>query len=314
MKKGYLYIFLSAILFSTMEITLKVISSDYNPIQLTILRFIIGAIVLFPFALSGLKKKNCRLGKDDILFFALTGFICVVVSMVLFQLAVMYAEASAVAVLFSCNPVFVIPFAFFILHEKIYRRTILSLVFSLAGMLFIINPFHVSGEAAGFAFAILSAVTFALYGVTGRKRSERYGSFALTCFSFIFGASELFLLILMTRIDKVASFLTGVGLPAFADIPVLQGIGLAQIPGLLYVGICITGFGYLFYFLAMEATSAATASLIFFIKPALAPVLAFLILAEPLTFPKVTGILLILVGSLCSLFPELLKRKGNAPV
>lgn len=48
----------------------------------------------------------------------LTGFLCVVVSMTLFQLAVVYDKASTVAVLFSCNPIFAILFALLILREK----------------------------------------------------------------------------------------------------------------------------------------------------------------------------------------------------
>ena len=40
-----------------MEIALKVVSSNFNPIQLTLERFFIGSLVLLPFAIKSLKSK-----------------------------------------------------------------------------------------------------------------------------------------------------------------------------------------------------------------------------------------------------------------
>ena len=312
LKKGILYILLSTLLFSTMEIVLKVVAADFNPIQITFLRFLIGALVLMPMAVKGLRRRKCRLKRDDFVFFALTGFICVVVSMVLYQMAILYSPASVVAVLFSCNPVFVVLFAFLMLHEKIYRFTVVSLAVSIAGILVIMNPLHMSGSPAGFTLTLLAAGTFALYSVVGRKRSGRYGGIALTCLSFLLGSAEMLALIGIARIGGVAAFLTRAGLQPFAAVPILQGVSLHTLPSLIYIGIFVTGLGYTFYFLAMEATSTATASLVFFIKPALAPVLALLLIHEPITVGMAFGIVLILIGSLVAFVPgfRMQRNKG----
>lgn len=311
MKKGILSIFLSTVLFSTMEIALKAVANQFNAVQITFLRFFIGSIVLLPLAVKGLRRRKVHWKSGDFTFFALTGFICVVVSMVLYQLAIVYSQASVVAVLFSCNPVFVVLFAFLMLHEKIYKHTVLSLIVSLLGLVVIINPLHRTGSALGIALTILSAVTFALYGVVGRRRSETYGGFALTCFSFLFGSLEMLLLILISRMPAVSAFFVHAGLNAFAHVPIWQGITPQTLPSLLYIGVCVTGFGYAFYFLAMEATSAATASLVFFIKPVLAPLLALVILHDPITVNMAVGIVLILAGSLISFIPGFKLRKNR---
>lgn len=52
MKKGYIYIAFSTLFFSTMEIAIKLVASDFNPIQLNFIRFLIGSIILAPLALS----------------------------------------------------------------------------------------------------------------------------------------------------------------------------------------------------------------------------------------------------------------------
>jgi drug/metabolite transporter (DMT)-like permease len=297
-----------------MEIALKVVSDKLNPVQITFLRFLIASIILIPLAIKGLRSRKIHLKAGDFAFFALTGFICIVVSMVLYQMAIIYSQAAVVAVLFSCNPVFVVIFAFFILHEKIYKHTVLSLIVSILGIIVIMNPLHMSGSSLGIILIILSAATFALYGVIGRIRSQRYGGIALTCFSFLFGSVEMIVLIFITRIGFVSAFFTQIGLKSFASIPIFQGISFTLLPNLIYVGIFVTGLGYTFYFLAMEATSAATASLVFFIKPALAPILALIIIHEALTANMIVGILLIITGSLISFIPGLKMGKKQSQI
>ncbi|HEX3015238.1 MAG TPA: DMT family transporter [Desulfobacteria bacterium] len=314
MKKGYLYILLATVLFSTMEIALKVVTNSFNPIQMTFLRFLIGSIILLPLAIKGLRSRDFHPKTGDLAFFALTGFICVVVSMVLYQMAIFYSQAAIVAILFSVNPVFVVLFAFLLLHEKIYLHTVISIIISIAGIIVIMNPLHMSGTALGIVLTILSAIAFAFYNVVGRTRSDRYGGIAMTCFSFMFGSMEMLLLIFLSRISAVATFLTQVGLKSFADVPLLQGISLHTLPNLIYIGIFVTGLGYTFYFLAMETTSAAKASLVFFIKPVLAPILALILIHETITLNVVTGILLIIIGSLISFYPSLKLLFNGSPI
>lgn len=298
MKKGYLFIALSTFLFSTMEIVLKLVSGNFNSIQITVSRFIVGSIVLLPFALKSLKAKGVSLEKKDLTRFAFLGFICIVVSMILYQLAILYTKASAVAAIFSCNPIFVLFFAHFMLKEKIYKHHIISLISEVVGILFIINPFNTKLSVAGIVLTLLSAITFAFYGVCGKKSTRKFGGTVVTCFSFIFGSLELLVLVLLSHIPAVADMLIGAGLETFANVPLLTGYTASSIPVFLYIAICVTGMGYCFYFLAMEYTDPNTTSLIFFFKPILAPVLAFVILKEFIPINMIIGILFILMGSI----------------
>lgn len=298
MKKGYIYIMLSALLFSTMEISLKLVSDQFNPIQLIFLRFLIGSLILSPLAVRSLKKKELKLNKGDFAFFSLTGLICVVISMSFYQLAILCSKASTVAILFSCNPLFVIPLAYFILKEKIYRHTIVTMILSIAGILFIMNPMNMSDSITGITFSLLAAGTFALYSVVGKSKSSKYGGIVLNCFSFLMGSIEMLIIIGFSNISFISELFANSGLGIFAHIPAIQGISLNSLPSLLYIGVFATGLGYAFYFLAMEETSASTASMVFFIKPALAPVLSFIILHESITMNTISGIGLIIIGSL----------------
>lgn len=297
MSKGYIYIILSAIIFSTMEIAGKVVSKEINPFELNFLRFLIGALILLPLAIKDLRKRKIYLNKNDVGYFLISGFLCVFVSMSFFQLAIVYTKASTVAIVFSTNPVFTIPFAYFILKEQLNRNTIFSLLISLLGLICILNPFNIHSDIKGIVLAILAAITFSFYSVIGKMRSDRYGSIVMNCFTFLAGDFIMLFIILISHIQYIAKLNEKVGVSLLSNIPMIYGINQYNIFTLMYMGIVVTGLGYLFYFYAMEETSATTASIVFFIKPALAPILSLMVLHESISINTILGILFILIGS-----------------
>lgn len=291
----------TAVLFGTMETVLKFYAGVFHPVQITFLRFLIGGLVLLPMALKALKKRNVILNKQDMGFFCFTGFLGVVVSMILYQLAVVYGKASVAGVIFSCNPVFVVLFAYFLLGEPIDKLTVLSLIASFAGIVCIADPTNLAGNELSIILILLSAVFFALYGIAGRKKSQRFGGIAMTSFSFLCGSLEMFVLIYLTELPAVRDLLLDTGLKVFTHIPIIAGLTWAHIPPLAYIAVMVTGVGYASYFLAMEYTNPATASLAFYIKPILTSFMAWLFIGEPITLNMQVGIGLILLGSCFSL-------------
>ncbi|URZ05852.1 DMT family transporter [Clostridium felsineum] len=311
MKKGYVYITLTTIIFSTMEIALKLVSKDFNPIQLTFTRFFIGGLFLIPFALSALRTKKISISRKDLGYFAFLGFLGTFISMGLYQLAVQNTKASVVAVLFSCNPVFVTILAFFLLSETIHKSNIAALIFEVIGTIVIINPLNTKLSVLGITLTIASTVTFAAYGVSGKKKCTKYGGIVVTCFGFLFGSLEMLILIGLTHITPIANLLYNNGMKVFSNIPLFTGYTLKTLPIAAFICIINTGVGFACYFKAMEETSAQTTSLVFFFKPILAPILALIIINESIPLNMTIGILFILLGSLSSILPNLLSQKQS---
>lgn len=237
--------------------------------------------------------------------FAFLGFVGIVVSMTFYQFAVENANASVVAVLFSCNPVFVFLFAYLILRADIRRQHVIALILECLGAAILINPLHTDISMAGIVLSALATITFALYAVLGTRPCARCSGVVVTCGSFLFASLEMLVLILFSHVGAVADLFMANGLGLFANIPVFSGYSLSNILTMLYICVGVTGGGYACYFMAIEATSALTASLVFFFKPALAPILALIFLREPIPINMVVGIILILLGSLISLIPAL---------
>ncbi|MHA8110688.1 DMT family transporter [Lactobacillaceae bacterium Melli_B4] len=299
MRRTIIYVLISTFMFSSMEIALKIAGSAFSPIQLNLIRFFVGGLVLLPIVLHRNQHRDNPLTKRDWLLFVLTGFLCVIVSMTLYQLAIEYDEASTVAVLFSCNPVFSLIFAAIILREPIGRMNWISMLLSLAGLLVIVNPAKLTNPL-GISLAVGSAIMFGLYSIVSRWSSVRSGldGLTMTCYTFIAGSLELLALVLVSKIPSVAKILQAHSWArSFANVPVFQNVNLHYFWILFFISVCVTGGGFAFYFLAMDRGGVSIASLVFFIKPALAPILALLILRENITMNTIVGIIIILVSS-----------------
>ena len=301
-KKGYFYILITIILFTSYEVVLKFISGQLNSMQLTLCRFAVGFVILLPLALHTLKKRGERLDGKSLAHFALLGLLGIALSMPILHVAVNYAGSSVAAVLFSCNPVF-------LLKEPILPRHIAALVLEVAGTIAIINPFHTSVNLLGTGLALLSTILFSFYGVLGKRKCARYGGAVVTCFSFFFGSLILLVLILLSHIPALAEALIGAGLADFANIPIFAGYTLENLPYVLFVSVGVAGIGFCCYFLAMEYQPASVVSLVYFFKPALAPVLAWMVHGEVISRNMLLGIVLIVAGSLCAIIPGILEAR-----
>ena len=305
MNCGYVFILLATLFFSSMEVALKTVAYDFHPMQLNCTRFFIGGLLLIPFGMRALKKRGVSLDLDAWKGFAGLGFLGLVVSMMLYQVSILYVPASVVSVLFSCNPVLVLAFAFLILRTDIRPQHIIALVLEVLGALVIIDPLHTTLDMRGVTLVLLSAATFALYAVLGKKLCSRYSGLAVTSFSCVAASVEMLLIMALSHAAPVAEVLRSIGLPLFAEIPFMQGYTSGNILTVLYICIFVTGGGYACYFMGMERTSPMQGSLVFFFKPILAPLLAMFILGEAISWNMWVGIALILVASLISMLPTL---------
>lgn len=295
-----------------MEIALKSVQGVFSPIQLNLVRFFIGGLILLPIVLKNGKQPLMTKKWKSIGVFLLTGFLCVVVSMTLYQLAIMYDEASTVAVVFSCNPVFALLFAFFILKEKISRLGFISLVISIVGLIIIVNPENLTNPL-GLTLALGSALTFGLYGIVSRWGSSVTGmnGLATTCYTFLAGAIELLILVLISNINQVALLMDKLEwLKSFAKTPILHNVSLQYFWILLFICVFVTGGGFAFYFLAMERAGVSIASIVFFIKPGLAPILAMIIIGDKIAINTWIGIVVILIGSVITFIGSQLEQKN----
>lgn len=272
--KGYVYLIITILLFSTIEVVSSTLKGLIDPFQLTFLRFIVGGLTLLPFVLFSREKVTPK----DFLFFLGLGILNVLISMGCYQLAIVMGKASTVAILISSNPVFVALFSMLILKEKITKNGVVCILLGILGISLIIYKGDSGGDTIeGLILALLASVTFALYTVLGKFKTDNVSSVTMICWSSILG-SLLYIPVLMYK-----------KLPLFY-MP--QGSVLK----VLYLGIFVSGIAYVTYMKALKDLSASKGSMVFFLKPAIATVLAVIFLHETVRLNTILGMCLVLLG------------------
>ena len=158
--KAYINILIATLFFSSMEVAIKYTNGVFNPIQLNFVRFLVGGLILMPFAIKKLKKFDYKLTKVDYIKFAFLGGLQIVIGMSFYTVSILYIPAHMAAIIFSCNTFFSIVFAFIILREKIYTFTVIALCFSFSGMAIISNISEHDIKVTGVVLCLLAAISF----------------------------------------------------------------------------------------------------------------------------------------------------------
>lgn len=259
MKKGLFYILLTAVAFTTLEPVSKLIASDISPLAITFIRFFIGGALLLPLSVSKIRENNIQLRKSDYLRITLLGVLCICISMVLLQYAVLVADSPAfIAIIFSANSVFTIIIAAFILKDKITPKKFCAIALCAVGVV-VCADFSSGSNLFSVMLAVLSALTFSLYTILSKKYMAKVSGIIQTGLSFFIGSLILLAVLLIMKIEVVGA------------------LNMNNIVPMIYLGFAVTGVGYWSYFCAMEKASVMAASLVFFIKPVLTPFAAFFI-------------------------------------
>lgn len=281
MKNSFIYILITAVLFTTLEPVSKLIAMDISPMAMTCIRYFIGGIILLPFAIYKMKQGNVKLCGKDYGILAFLGVLCICISMTLLQFAVKTADSPAlIAIIFSSNSVFTILLAIFVLKEKFTVQKLLAVALCILGVI-VCADFSSGTNLLSIVYALGAAVSFSLYTVLSKKYSREIPGMIQTSFSFFFGSLVLLAILLLTGENLFA------GLDSFKNVSIL-----------LYLGIAITGVGYWAFFKALEKSSATAASTVFFIKPILAPFATFFINEIVPGYRVFLALVLVVAGSI----------------
>ena len=269
--------------FSTLEVVGKIIGSTISPIGVTAFRFLVGGLVLLPFAIGALRKRPQVFKAIDVLKIVIPGILNVAIAMLLLQFSIFYGKASLSAIIVSGNPIFVALFGWLILRERLNRFQVIGAFLGIVGLSFVIlaEPSVLQGSRnilLGAALATAAAVTFGLYTVISKKYVFQYGIFVFNSFSFISGAVILLIIAAIFR------------------LPLVSKLSLINVSAVLYLGIFVTGFAYYLFFEGLKNIPTALGSMFFYLKPLIASFLAVLFLHEHIFPLQIVGVLIVIFG------------------
>ncbi len=295
---SYVFLFITIFFFSTLEVTGKFISGGISPFAITIYRFLLGGLLILPFAISEIKKNKTKFRFTDFMKLSYPGIVNVTISMMLLQLAIYYGKASLTAIIVSSNPIFVAIFARIILKEKMNISRIFGIVAGLIGVVLIISAESdvqtiSRNPNLGIIFACLASIIFAFYTVISKKYVKKYGNLTTNTIAFFMGSIVL----------AIISVIFGMKLTFEPSLKNLLAIG--------YLGIFVSGIAYILFFEGLKKVPTAVGSMFFFLKPVIASILAYLIFRERINGIQIFGILVIIAGINIENIKNFIKKKDT---
>lgn len=265
--------------FSALEVVANPIRHRIDPFAMTFWRFLLGGLFLLPATLGQLRKQERAFSPRVVAWLAGLGILNVVIGMGAHALSVKYAKASTAAIIIAANPIAVNLFGWLLLGELLTLRRGLTLVLGFCGvMLIAAKPSPGEDTAFGIAAGLTGMASFAIYTVLSKRFVRRLGSLIVTVATF-FLASVAFLPLLLAA-----------GVRIWPDPDIW--------PRLLVLGFIVSGLGYYTFFKILTDLPAGRTSLLFFAKPPVAILLAWLVLGERVTPGALAGTLLIMAGIL----------------
>ena len=250
-----------------------------GPLTFTNIRFIIGGLLVLPFALKEVPRFNNLVKKKRlIIIILLTGF-CLLMGSYLQQYALQYTKIGNAAFLTILYVPFVPIISRFFLKKSIHWSIWVSVSICLIGSYYLTIENSFEAQFADF-LVIICAVFFALHCIL----IDEYFEIVDAPFSL---ASAQFLLCFIYSLPFMFIF----------ENPTIDGI-LKESFEILYVGVMSVGIAYTLQVIGQRIVKPSTAAITFSLEGVFGALAAWIILSQFLTIIQIFGCFLILLGVL----------------
>ena len=275
----HLALLLVQLSFGGFHVVAKAVLSQMEPLALAAIRVAIASPIL---ALMAWRHDRVLPHARDMPRLAFLGSLGIFANQILFIVGLKYTTATNASILMTSLPVFAVATAAILGIERIGPRRLLGIVLSVAGALFLINPFRFQGGQSatlGNTLVLLNALAYALFLVLQRPVLARIPWRTLIAWSFLWGGAGVVI----------------VGAPAlarldFAAVPVSTWLGVA------YIILFATVFAYAVNTWAVRRSSPALVATYGTLQPLVAALLAASFLGERFGWVEGIGFALIVAG------------------
>jgi drug/metabolite transporter (DMT)-like permease len=272
--KGFIYAIISAVFFGSAGIFVKSgYSSDFTPVDLLMLQYIIGSIILFLMSFIKYRGK-LKLSKDMVKKLIIQGAIGNTLMTVFFYEAFRYLDVAVTTMLLFTYPAMVALAASLIFKQRISQLKLALIAGTFLGCILVLDVFtKTSGiNYIGVAFALLSAFFYAFMNLHAERIVEDLPGLVITFYTTVFSLIVLFIF----NFDFVYK-LPEVSLPSFVNAALLAFFCEIIPLTLLYE--------------AIKRIGPVSTSIITSLELPASAITAFVFLGERLTLTQIIGIL-----------------------
>ncbi len=299
-SRGYIIALIATILWSSTGIIISYLNVTYllPSLVLAVWRdlFVSFGMVV---GLLLFSRPRFQLDRTHWKFMVIYGFVLAVFNS-LWTFSVQYNGAAVATVMAFSSPAMTAILSRIFLKEKFGSIKIISILLSLAGIVFVSGAYNPSAwnlNPLGIIFGLLTGLLFAIYNLQGKHASDTHlDSWTALLYSFSIATVFLFFF-------NIGSDLFITRQVVFKDMFWL-GDSVAGWGILFFLGVAPTLGGFGLYTLSIRYLSPTTANLIATLEPAFTAIWAYFLLNEILTVPQLFGSLLVFTGVILLRFTD----------
>jgi len=278
---------IATLFFSGAFIAGKFSIAEFPVYSLTFFRFLIAAVVLF--LIMWKKGEDLTLEKADIPRILLLSLLGMVGYHVFFFTALKYTSSVNTSLIAATNPIMTTIMASLFLKEKFPKKAVGGILISFLGVAMIVTNGSIDviknmNFNVGDIYMLLAVLSFSLYFIVLKGIVGRVAPIKLTSYVFLFC---VILLIPMVIYENPMSFL-----------PSTTWTGWSS---LIYMSIFASVIAYLIQQVSVKRIGPAKTSLYVNLVPLFSMIMAYFILGEVITLPKVLAGVMIISGVIITL-------------
>jgi drug/metabolite transporter (DMT)-like permease len=279
----YIKLFVTAIFWGGTFIAGRVVARGVGPFSAAFLRFAIASIFLL-FITYKVENRLPPVKKSQVIPLILLGMTGVFSYNVFFFKGLKIIYAGRASVIIASNPVFIALFASYLFKERLTLTKFAGIVISVIGAIVVISrgrPIEIfqGNVGLGELFIFCCVMSWAAYSLIGKAVMKDLSPLISVSYSSVVGA-------------------VGLSIPAYLEgmVQHVSHYSTMEWLGIFYLGFFGTVLGFVWYYEGIKAIGATRASQFINFVPISAVVLAFFLLAEPVTSSLVIGTLMVCAG------------------
>lgn len=279
--QGVLFVFVSALLYSTLPILCKIAyASGLTSVQALLLRYLIAFMVLSLY-LGFRWHMRIVSWKAMVL---LQGLVMISSGLCFFN-SLQFLSAGLTIVIFFSHPVLVAILAILIFKEPFRRRVAAGITLAVSGLVLVSGLFqgHFTTSAQGLAWIVAASVLYALYSLIGQRTVECDNPLVIA------NSIALVSICFLGTVFREAGFLLDLSVRQ-----VLAGLGLGLLDTVLAISFFLKG---------VQKIGATRATLVGSVEPVLTIILAFFLLGERLDLIELIGSGMVLASMFFAISP-----------
>ncbi len=258
----------------------SVLLKYYEPVTIIFIRLIISSVFLFIIIYifrqrEKIAKKDYRLIFLSALFNPFLYFLCE-------NYGLKFSTPTIASVIIATIPVFAPLVAWVTLREKLAPINFLGIFISFGGviLMLITHDLSLDADIRGVLFLFGAVLTALFYSVTLRKLTATYSALTIIAYQNLIGIALFFPLYLFFEA------------PAMTEVRLNSEI----IISMLFLGILASSVSFVFFAHSVKLLGISKSNIYSNLIPVFTALFSYILLSEPFSVRKITGILLVIGG------------------